>query len=970
MKLERGLKHQLDAVYSVINVFREVDIKKSKVLNSNPIIDLDSPKLKYNISKIQDNNKIYSEFKKYDGEYQKYLNLDIKMETGTGKTFTQVQTIFELNDKYGFNKFIIIVPTKPIKAGTKNFIESTDTKSFFRDEYDSEIELRVIEPLKKRKGKEYFPGVVREFVMASNNTKRIQVMLINSQLITNGKMLLKEYDTNLLDDYTIPSDAIKTTKPIIIIDEPHKFDKNNITYKKIEAIFDPQLIIRYGATFPYRDQKNNIRDYKHLLYNLTSIQAFNDNLVKGIISEYVPTHNEVNIRIKIINIINKEKCIIHRIDEKLVKSFELYKDDTLSIIHDDFDSISILEIRKNSILLSNGKECYTNEELIPDCYSLSYQELMIETALERHFEVEKDNFNRGIKSLALFFIDDVNAYRPKVDKKAYILESFERLLKQKLEKLISNMEECDYKQFLLESYKNISYCHGGYFSVDNTDSSDEIAQQVNEILNDKETLLKIKNENKYNLRRFIFSKWTLKEGWDNPNIFTITKLRSSGSENSKLQEVGRGLRLPVNNNLNRISNEQFFLNYIVSFSEKNFINQLRNEINSESLLKNKIALDIIREYCKSNNLQFTSIYIKLLTEEAIDPDGNIINEDKLNEICPGLINVVSKNKIYDKSEKENKFISIRKNKYYEINKLWELLNRKYIITYKHFLDDEIESAIFQILSTGLESKDNIITDRKKLSFNDEGFDVEQLAGLSLSTNKVMKYNTFIKKLNELTNVPIKNIHNSIVRYNEKNKVGKNFFNSTVLSRLCVAINNWKSEELFKRFTYKKTDLPIHPTSLTNSDGSLKNNIAINNIGILKIDGTPQEKYLYDSIAYDSEIEKNNILEEIEEVTVFGKIPKNSIRIPVANGGTYSPDFMYLIDKGNDNKEMSLIIESKNVISKQDIRGTENYKIECAKKLFNDLKKEGININFKEQLSTDTISTIVDNIKLTEKNFKS
>ena len=234
----------------------------------------------------------------------------------------------------------------------------------------------------------------------------------------------------------------------------------------------------------------------------------------------------------------------------------------------------------------------------------------------------------------------------------------------------------------------------------------------------------------------------------------------------------------------------------------------------------------------------------------------------------------------------------------------------------------------------------------------------------------MKYNTFIKKLNELTNVPIKNIHNSIVRYNEKNKVGKNFFNSTVLSRLCVAINNWKSEELFKRFTYKKTDLPIHPTSLTNSDGSLKNNIAINNIGILKIDGTPQEKYLYDSIAYDSEIEKNNILEEIEEVTVFGKIPKNSIRIPVANGGTYSPDFMYLIDKGNDNKEMSLIIESKNVISKQDIRGTENYKIECAKKLFNDLKKEGININFKEQLSTDTISTIVDNIKLTEKNFKS
>ena len=672
MKLERGLKHQVDAVSSIVNVFREVDIVKSKILNSNPVIDLESPLLKYNISKIQDNNNIYSDLKKYDNENLNYLNLDIKMETGTGKTFTQVQTIFELNDKYGFNKFVIIVPTKPIKAGTKNFIESEDTKKFFRDEYGSEIDLRVIEPLKKRKGREYFPGVVREFVASTNeNTKRIQVMLINSQLITNGKMLLKEYDTTILDDYTIPSEAIKTTKPVVLIDEPHKFDKNNITYKKIETIFEPQLVIRYGATFPYRDQKNNIRDYQHLLYNLTSVQAFKDNLVKGIISECVPTHNSSNVRIKIINIVNKEKCTIHKIDEKGTKVCELYKDDSLSIIHEDFDGISILEIRKNSILLSNGKECFSNEELVPDSYSMSYQELMIETALERHFEIEKENFNRGIKSLALFFIDDVSSYRKTDDKKAYILEIFERQLKSKLEKVLATTDECEYKQFLLDSYNNISECHGGYFSIDNTESSDEIAQQVDEILNDKEKLLKIKDNNRFNLRRFIFSKWTLKEGWDNPNIFTIAKLRSSGSENSKLQEVGRGLRLPVNNNLNRISNEQFFLNYIVSFSEKNFINELRNEINTESSSKNKITLDDIREYCKNNDLEYTPFYIKLLTVEALDPDGNIINEDKLNEMCPGLTDRVSRNKIFDRTEKESKTINIRK----KIDKKWRKITK-------------------------------------------------------------------------------------------------------------------------------------------------------------------------------------------------------------------------------------------------------------------------------------------------------
>lgn len=962
MKLERGLKHQVDAVSSIVNVFREVDINKSKLLNSNPVIDLESPLLKYNISKIQDNNNIYSDLKKYDNENLNYLNLDIKMETGTGKTFTQVQTIFELNDKYGFNKFVIIVPTKPIKAGTKNFIESEDTKKFFRDEYGSEIDLRVIEPLKKRKGREYFPGVVREFVSSTNeNTKRIQVMLINSQLITNGKMLLKEYDTNILDDYTIPSEAIKTTKPVILIDEPHKFDKNNITYKKIETIFEPQLVIRYGATFPYRDQKNKIRDYQHLLYNLTSVQAFKDNLVKGIISECVPTHNSSNVRIKIINIVNKEKCTLHKIDEKGTKVFELYKDDSLSIIHEDFDGISILEIRKNSVLLSNGKECFSNEELVPDSYSMSYQELMIETALERHFEIEKENFNRGIKSLALFFIDDVNSYRKTDDKKAYILEMFERQLKSKLEKILANTDESDYKQYLLESYNNISECHGGYFSIDNTDSSDEIAQQVDEILNDKEKLLKIKDNNKFNLRRFIFSKWTLKEGWDNPNIFTIAKLRSSGSENSKLQEVGRGLRLPVNNNLNRISNEQFFLNYIVSFSEKDFINDLRNEINTESSSKNKITLDDIREYCKNNDLEYTPFYIKLLTVEALDPDGNIINEDKLNEMCPGLTDRVSKNKIFDRTEKESKTISIRKNKYDEINKLWELLNKKYIIKYEHFTDEEIEKAIFDILSTGLESVDQIITERKKLSINDSNSNIEQLAGLSLNTNKIMKYNAFIKKVNEITNIPLKNIHNSIVQYNNINKVNKDFFNSTVLSKLCIAINNWKSEELFKRFTYKKTELPIHPTSLTNNDGSLKDAIVIGNVGTSKIDGTPQEKYLYDAIAFDSDIEKKNIMEDIDEVTVFGKIPKNSIKIPVANGGTYSPDFMYVIDKKDGTKELNLIIESKNVMSERDLRTSENYKIECAKKLFDDLEKEGINIKFRKQLNTDTIGTIVNSL---------
>lgn len=962
MKLERGLKHQNDAVNSIIRVFEDVEIEKTDSLTANPYIDLNSANIISNIKKIQENNNVPKEMKKYIGITDNYLNIDIKMETGTGKTFTQIKTIYELNEKYGFNKFIIVVPTLPIKAGTQQFIISNDTKKFFEDEYNQvEIELRLVESLQKKKGRDYFPSVIREFVTASNlNSKKIQVMLINSQLITNGKMLTKEYDTTILDDLTNPSEAIKATKPILIIDEPHKFGKENVTFKKIKEILTPQCIIRFGATFPNKNR--NEKDYQNLIYNLSSIDAFNNNLVKGVIAEYVPTYSNNNIRIKLLDVKNKEKCIIQRIEENAKKSFELNKNDTLSIVHEDFDGVEIIGITKNSILLSNGIEVAKGTELSPESYSMSYQDMMIETALERHFEIEKENFQKGIKTLALFFIDDISAYRKIDNKPTYILDSFERILKDKMRMKVLEIEDGEYKEYLIKSLGSISKCHAGYFSQDNTDKDDEIMQQVKDILHDKEKILKIKDENQeFNLRRFIFSKWTLKEGWDNPNIFTIAKLRSSGSETSKLQEVGRGLRLPVDNNLNRMDREQYYLNYIVDFTEKDFVNELRNEISSETTVFEKINTEQIREIAKDRNIEYKKLFIQLLTEEVIDPDGVILNADKLFELCPELNNGLQKNKVINRTEKESNSLKVRKDKYEQIKKLWELLNQKYIINYSEFKDDEIELALQHILEQGINSLDQIRTERKLLNVDDTGAKITEMAGLALETNKKLKYNEFLIRLSDITNIPIKNIHNSLVKYNAKNKIEDDFFNSTVLIRFCTAINNWKAEELFKRFTYKKTELPIHPTALTDEDGNIKDTIVIGNIGTSKMEGSPQERYLYDTIAYDSEIEKENILEQINEVTVFGKIPKSSIKIPVANGGTYSPDFMYLVDKKDGTSELNLIIESKDVDTERALRDQENYKIECAQKLFEQLEKEGVNIKFRKQLSTDKVGTIVRNL---------
>ena len=211
--------------------------------------------------------------------------------------------------------------------------------------------------------------------------------------------------------------------------------------------------------------------------------------------------------------------------------------DSLSVIDTSFEGIVISAIGKNFIELSNGQTKYQGEEFNTDIYSSSYQEQMLKLAIQRHFETERQNFSGRqfkIKTLALFFIDDITSYREDDEGKSpYLREMFERLLKEAIEELISKLpdEENAYKEFLNASLLDLSACHAGYFAQDNSDSDEDIAKEVDDILRNKKGLLSFKNaDGSYNTRRFLFSKWTLKEGWDNPNVFTIAKLRSSGSE--------------------------------------------------------------------------------------------------------------------------------------------------------------------------------------------------------------------------------------------------------------------------------------------------------------------------------------------------------------------------------------------------------------------------------------------------------
>lgn len=240
------------------------------------------------------------------------------------------------------------------------------------------------------------------------------------------------------------------------------------------------------------------------------------------------------------------------------------------------NDLIIENLNKSAVILSNGLELKKGDKINPHSYAETLQETMITKAISRHFELEKQFLTRDvkIKPLTLFFIDNIEEYR---NTEGYLRKTVEQCIKAEVEKLLKTETDTFYKNYLEKTLVDISKTHGGYFSKDNSEKDEAIEQEVFEILHDKQAMLSLDNP-----RRFIFSKWTLREGWDNPNVFQICKLRSSGSEISKLQEVGRGLRLPVNEYGNRVKDEQFYLNYFVDFTESNFVDQLVNEINEKS----------------------------------------------------------------------------------------------------------------------------------------------------------------------------------------------------------------------------------------------------------------------------------------------------------------------------------------------------------------------------------------------------
>jgi len=980
--LKNGLPHQTKGVNAISNVFTEDSFENNTLYYANPKLHLDKDVLLGSIKGVQNANAVHPEHTSLNA-IGDYLNLDIKMETGTGKTYVYASTIFELHKKYKINKFIVVVPTLPIKAGARQFLSDPYVKKHFKDVcgYNAEIDLQVLESVKKKKGKQYFPSVVREFVSGSSqNTNKIQVLLTNMALLTNSKMLTKnDYDAGVLDFFK-PVDAIRATLPFVIIDEPHRFSKQQKAFSFITEQIQPQCIIRYGATFPSKTigrgkDKKTIKDYQNLVYNLNACDSFNQDLIKGIAKEHFEPISKKEDKVKVMSIDDKISIKFNYIKKEASnKSFILSKGDSLSIISEQFEGITIDAIGKNFFELSNGQTKFQGEEFSTDIYSSSYQEQMLKLAIERHFETERVNFSRRfkIKTLALFFIDDIYSYRKKEDseKEAYLKDTFERLLLEKINEVLpklSKKKDAEYIAYLEASKKDISKCHAGYFSQDNSDSDEDIAKEVKEILHDKKSLLSIKNEDgSINPRRFLFSKWTLKEGWDNPNVFTITKLRSSGSENSKLQEVGRGLRLPVDENGNRISNENFKLNYIIDFTEADFADRLVKEINADIPTGFVITTEQLEKVAVKLEITKNELFKKLVMSDYIDMDRNIIieNSDSFFEEFPDFNMGIEKGKVTDRNKKKDVKIKIRASVYSELKELWEAINQKYLIYYDSIeKEDYLKNQLVDIFKKDVFADVILSSEREFIQMSEDGkMSANQSGGVQYIINNKIPYGTFLKRINKQTNLPINIINEALISFKNQFPKVELKINEYSVANFVSKFSDWKINNLEGQFSYKKTSLSLNSTALTYSDGTIREEITQGRIGTKFVEGTPTDKYLYDAYAYDSPLEKDNILAEgIEEIVVYGKIPRNSLSIPTTTGQSYSPDFMYVVKKPNGEKTLNIIVETKDVKTEGTLRKIETTKINCAKAFFEQLTIDGYTVKFEEQIRNKKIKQIIQDV---------
>lgn len=965
MKIKfKRLDYQEKCLNQILGVFKGIDLREPEndaQRIANPVFETEALKdvLLENIEDLRSDQKITQG----SVGIEKSLNCDILMETGTGKTFCFLECVYALHKNYHLSKFIVLVPSNAIKLGVLKSVEIT--REFFKSEY-SNTHLESYED-------------VERFILASNHKCCVLVMTFsafNKEKNTINQSCLE--NTNLFNGAKSYMQALASIRPIVIMDEPHRFlgDKTKKYLEQLNAL----ITLRFGATF--KD------DYHNLIYALDSKKAFDCALVKSISVASVGESDEYFLELKEANKKQNEATINYTNLENKTQSVKVKTHDNLGAL----THISALEdyivenITKNEVRFLNGVNLLLDQKEPFSYFVEGEQEVMLKEAIKSHFEREEGLFKKGIKALCMVFISGVNSYLSENEQPAKLALLFEKLYQQELEEVLKKPLDENYRAYLERTREDIKKVHGGYFAKSKKEGDE--TKTIELILKEKEKLLSFDSD-----LRFIFSQWALQEGWDNPNVMTICKLAPSHSNITKLQQIGRGLRLAVNDNGERITKEHADFDFvnelvvIVPQVEGDFVGAIQQEISEHSLIKQSFSGEELEKSGMVKKGYYGALFEKLeglgFGEKTDDENFKLtLNQNEFLEKAPELETLKDEKYLMDfeklkdflkdrlvghfrvrnKNERKTEKIKINKENFKKFETLWAGLNHQARIAYAIDSESLIEEIVKKInASFKVSSKSVSVTTHKKV----------ETMGNNPITNTfeqesacVWSLHEFISALSNKVKLSFKSVAKVLENIDENkfNEIKKN--EQEGLKRL---------EELFLEIIYQnikdKISYQMRETTIKNRkndafydekgeireflDGSLgANKYEIKN-------SSAREKCLYENfMQVDSEIEKDTIEESNDtKIIVFGKLPR--VKIPVGLNQTYSPDFGYVVE--NNDKKVLLVVETKGVDKKSELRPEEERKISTAKKFFEALKKQGVNIEYETKINKDQLSALINEV---------
>ena len=945
----------------------------------NAIVELDDNQLLQNINQLQNENNIKASPSLVNDMGR--CSLDIEMETGTGKTYVYIKTMFELNKKYGWSKFIVVVPSIAIREGVYKTFEITADHFM-----------------------EYYGKKARFFIYNSSNLNQldsfssgsgINVMIINTQafassLKEDGRSKEARIIYSKRDDFGSrrPIDVIRANRPIIIQDEPQKMG-GAVTQKALKN-FNPLFSLNYSATHV---KQNN------LIYVLDALDAFNKKLVKRIevkgfevknlrgtdsylyleqivLSSNKPPMAKIEFEIKYKNSINRESRVLGVGDNLFYLSNEM----------EQYKGYSISEIDplRNRVTFSNGVEINTGD-VTGDVSEKDMRRIQIRETILSHFEKEEKLFNMGIKCLSLFFIDEVAKYRQYDEDGNEILGEYGVIFEQEYINVLNNyinLFSTPYQQYLKSTCSDISKVHKGYFSIDKktersvnsyvkrgSDFSDDISA-YDLILKNKERLLSFEEPT-----RFIFSHSALREGWDNPNVFQICTLKHSDSNTTKRQEVGRGLRLCVNQSGNRMDFESCgetvhdinTLTVIASESYKTFVEELQDNIKKVLYDRPTVATS---EYFKGKYVKVNDVPTLITDSVANDIEFYLIQNGYVDmkrkvtdqyrqDVKTGHLAVLPESlkpmeegihkliqSVYDDSMIEEMFTDghdtkVKENPLNEnfakkeFQALWKEINHQYAYTVEFDSNELIKKSIKSIDEKLIisELKYTTTVGYQKSEMNQ--FDIdnrESFTGTRTRTNVLkhsetshIKYD-LIGKITEGTVLTRKTVSNILQGIKQEKLYMFRNNPEEFISKVIKYINEEKATMIVEHISYNVTDEKYDSSIFT----AQKSSQSFDKAFVAK---KAIQNYVFtDGLAANS-VERKfaEDLDAAEEVCVYAKLPR-TFKIPTPVG-EYSPDWAIAFYEGTV-KHIYFIAETKGTMDSLQLRPIEQAKIACAKKLFN------------------------------------